>query len=228
MKLCNLGLVVQNTNQCTSSSIATTSHDVDLTSTGKPILNTRLSDLYSLTSSSQLGSDRTIDPKEKYNIINTNCLKSLVSSLACPVCFQTTISLKVSDKIGFANKLEVECSECILKVAETYTSEKVGSPFDINRRMVENFVSVGQGFSAMENSCMVTNVEVLSSNVFYKHASSMVKLAVEAGESNLEKAREYVRQVYRQLASESEPTPAHEPIDIAVSFDGTWHKRGHT
>lgn len=84
--------------------------------------------------------------------------------MACPVCFQTTIiSLKVSDKIGFVNKLEVECSECILKVAETYTSEKLGSTFDINRRMVKNFVSVGQGFSAIDNFCMVTNVDGLSS-----------------------------------------------------------------
>lgn len=48
----------------TSSSVATTSHYVGLTNTGKPILNTRLSDLYSLTTSSQLGSDPTIYPKE--------------------------------------------------------------------------------------------------------------------------------------------------------------------
>lgn len=73
--------------------------------------------------------------------------------------------------------------------------------------MVKNFVSVKQGFSVMENFCMVTNVEGLSSNAFCKHASSMAKLAVQAGESNLEKARERVGQVYRQLASESEPTP---------------------
>lgn len=110
----------------------------------------------------------------------------MISSLACPVCFQTTLSLKVSDKIGFANKLEVECSDC-MKVAETYTSEKVRNTFDVNRRMVKHFVSVGQGFSAMENFCVVTNVEGLSNNAFHKHASSMSKLTVQAGEANLEK-----------------------------------------
>lgn len=63
--------------------------------------------------------------------------------------------------------------------------------------MVKNLVSVERGFSAMEHVCMITNVDGLSSNTFYKHGSSMAKLAVQAGESNLEKARERVRQVYR-------------------------------
>lgn len=45
------------------------------------------------------------------------------------------------------------------------------------------------------------------------------------GEDNMEKARARVRQVYK----ETDCTISDDSvIDIGVSFDGSWHKRGHT
>lgn len=59
--------------------------------------------------------------------------------------------------------------------------------------------------------------------------SAISKSSKESGELNLVKAREGVRQVYRELDNESRPTTSNDTIgltDLAVSFDGTWHKRG--
>ena len=41
---------------------------------------------------------------------------------------------------------------------------------------------------------------------------------------NLLKGRERVRQAYIELDSSNAEKPI---IDISVSFDGTWHRRGH-
>lgn len=58
--------------QPSSSVVAISSHDIGLTNTGrpKPLLNTRLSDLYSLeTSQVDSYSDIGLQPDEKYNIM---------------------------------------------------------------------------------------------------------------------------------------------------------------
>lgn len=174
----------------------------------------------------KLDCSNDLDSIPTYSIVNTNSVKSLVKNLACPQCKELSLTLNVSNKIGFAQKFCVECSYCTT-VAETFTSDHNKQTFDVNRRVVKHFISNGQGFAALEKFCIVMNMGGMSSSTFSKYSKNLSQAAIEVGQINVEKARERVRQVYREL-DQSRPSGADEILDLAVSYDGSWHKRGHT
>lgn len=190
---------------------------------------TRLSDLEK--SLNVLENDRPIDMNRnecvQYGIVDFGCLNNLIENLACPKCKQLTLSTKVSHRFGLASKVEVECSSCDI-ISDFYTSKKIvdTNTFDVNYRMVSHFISNGQGYSAMEKLGIVLNMEIMSNSTFSKMTKSLSKSTIKSGQINLTSARERVRQTYAELDKYN--NDYDKPIDIAVSFDGTWHKRGHT
>ncbi len=54
---------------------------------------------------------------------------------------------------------------------------------------------------------------------------SVVSITVEKTERELVEAAHRLR---NEISKESEGTSENDTLDIAVSFDGTWAKRGHT
>lgn len=96
---------------------------------------------------------------------------------------------------------------------------------DINRRMAKAFLSISKGYAALEQFSMVMNMECMSKHLFHKCSVSVQKLGKVAGIESLAKARARVREYCRK---ESNELTKDSVIDLAVSFDGSWHKRGFT
>lgn len=116
-----------------------------------------------------------------------------------------------------------------MHVTDSFTSKITEKTFDVNKRIVKYFKSNGLGYSAMESFYMVMNMEGMSSSSFTKHADNISMATKQAGQINLVRARQRLRDVHHKYyVGKSTPSLESEVLDIAVSFDGSWHKRGHT
>ncbi len=155
--------------------------------------------------------------------------------LPCPTCFQThvlDVHLAEKEHCGFAVKITVVCTQCEHEILNMFSCQRIdGSsssrqPFDVNLRAVLAFRGIGSGFSSMNDWCGIMNFPNC--------------LAHKSYSSNQSKLREASMETFDRISKDSikSITAAYEAIgtkpdeqgvlDIAVSYDGTWQKRGHS
>ena len=167
-----------------------------------------------------------------YILVDTSVLSSLVCGLKCSVCgCENSLKIKVMDeKHGFCHKLNLQCSRCEKIMKTVYTSKRRNDSssrpsFDVNQRITQAFIGIGQGFSQLQQFAMTMNMDVINKSSFNDHTVVMQKATESAANSVLEDARYEVRKAYSDI---SVTTKEPEMLDISVSFDGTWMTRGHT
>ena len=175
--------------------------------------------------------DYCIEKCSNYVLVDVFQLKKLVQCFACPQCMNRSLDLELHCPNGYAAKMSVQCGMCEEISSSVYTSkrlEPVGAgtlgPFDVNKRITQAFIHIGKGHSALEQFSMVMNMNCLSNNVFYDHANSLQVATSGMVYTVLEEARCEVRKAYSDLAG-GEIT---SPLNISVSYDGSWLTRGHT
>ena len=132
--------------------------------------------------------------------------------------------------MGWACFLEVRCVSCNMPVLGTQTMTSRKTPlkgYDVNRRIVTAASANGIGFSQLCNFCgamdMPTPMHLKTWQHYQKAYSSS---ACSAASNHFQEAAQHVRKTYPETGL-GEPT-ADGRLDIAVSFDGSWHKRGRT
>ena len=81
------------------------------------------------------------------------------------------------------------------------------------------------GHAAIEQFSLGMNMNMLSHSSYYAHLPAMSKQAMGFSTTILEDARNLVR---FEHIKENPDLSDCSVIDISVSHDGTWHKRGHT
>lgn len=194
----------------------------------KACYSTRISDLATgLNGESELGLNLENCVAAEYKLVDIACLNELVSNLACPSCLECNLSISASKNNGFACELSIECKNC--PDIEIYTPNSKRLPgsksFDVNRKVVKAFMSNGERFAALDRFCMIMNMNNMSPNTFSKHNAEVSKSTVNIGKQNLAVARARVREVHKEGDSEVNEDSL---LDVCVSYDGTWHKRGHT
>lgn len=193
-------------------------------------INVRLQGLENALSSDSQNNHSKNPPK--YMIVDMNCLDDLVKNIPCVMCGNKTLLFDVSNIQGYACRLTMKCSMCGCENSSAMSSSRVTSdisqraPFDVNRRVVQSFSSLGKGRSAMEQFSGILNMNTLSRYSYNEHVKAIHSAGNSAIESSLEKIREEVKKENRKL-SEDEHSGG-DVVDIGVSFDGSWMKRGHT
>ena len=90
---------------------------------------------------------------------------------------------------------------------------------------MDGFSATGKGDSAMEQFSMIMGLPILSSSNYSAHINKLAEENKIIKEKVMEEAWEAVRQAHITVNPE---LIGQEIIDIGVSYDGTWHKRGHT
>jgi hypothetical protein len=65
----------------------------------------------------------------------------------------------------------------------------------------------------------------LQKEAFSRHSKVLTEDSVEFTDEILQLSVEEVKRANRELNGTTDP---QDIVDIAVSYDGTWHKRGHT
>jgi len=154
-------------------------------------------------------------------VVHLEMLANLFHNVVCGAC-HGPVSLR-QDNIasrGFSVCLRITCDICGI-VSSTYTSRtNDNNAPEVNKAMVASTLSVGLGHTTMSKICEVLGMASLTLKTHQKlvneiHSSSTLTLM-----NGLNHARDIVKQVHQ---------PDEEGFfNIPVSFDGTWHKRGHT
>ncbi|KAJ4438160.1 hypothetical protein ANN_14099 [Periplaneta americana] len=168
---------------------------------------------------------------EDYTLVHVNLWSELYKGVKCGECGMDSAKAELTEPSGFAFKVIVKCYNCNTVLNEMYTSPKVGNtestrpPFDVNRRMVNAFVTMGKGHSAMEQHCMAMGMAGLSSPSFNSHLIKQTEENKLVRQHVLRNAHSAVRRAHMEVDSSISDS---DVINIGVSYDGTWMKRGHT
>ena len=169
-----------------------------------------------------------------YFLAQEAALSSLIRDLLCPVCKMPGIVFEVNAKakIGFAASATLKCENCKKISNEGYLCQRIGQstsqnvPFDINMRAVLAFRGVGCGYSAMKEWGSIMDMPFIPSQDTYTRMHNKLEKAAKATFKSISQQSRNI------IANAHEKVGVHEDdqgiLDIAVSFDGTWQKRGHT
>lgn len=173
------------------------------------------------------------DNSPSYVIVNLKCLDELLHNISCDMCGNKTLAFHTRDFQGFACRISMKCTTCDGEKSSVLTSNRVvnsesstRAPFDINRRVVQAFTNIGRGHSAIEQFSAVLNVNSISLSSYNDHLKIITATNTTVAQNSMHAIREEVKTVYREKNITDDNR--NEPVDIAVSFDGSWHKRGHT
>jgi len=127
---------------------------------------------------------------------------------------------------GMKSALYMECSSCKVR---TYfdTSDTVndGKSNDVNRRAVFFALESGIGFNGLEKFSIVFNSPNLNRVAYYKQVQRILSAVTIETEKELQEAGIRLRHLLKSQDCRITDTSV---LDVAVSFDGTWAKRGHT
>ena len=130
--------------------------------------------------------------------------------------------------MGSSCLLEVKCTTCG-NVSNQETSEKTGTShtgFDVNRRIVASATASGMGFAQTKSFfCLMGMPQPMSENMWYFYKGMLNTKVTEAANEHLEEAVSQVRRVYADKGIGV--TDNDGVLDITVSVDGSWQKRGH-
>lgn len=165
-----------------------------------------------------------------YCLMDLNLLKGFLAGLPCKFCLGTNTDVTYSNISSFVVEIKIQCKECDQShgfvTSKSITDQSTKRNFsDINRRIVKTFSSLGKGHMAMETFCMGLNMPCMSHSIYDSHVVKVTNQVNLYTQESLKRARIEVIKAY----SEIEGSLDHEgPMNIAVSYDGSWQKRGFT
>ena len=169
---------------------------------------------------------------ETYFIAQQRCISMLISKLLCPYCGMSGVSFQLvpETKCGFAAKAKITCSNCDETSSTNFLFERVGNslsnnvPFDINVRATLAFRGIGCGFSSMKEwSGMMNMPYVLSQNSYIEHNNKLEQGSKKAFKQMTQDSTKAIFNAYSAIGVQPDDQGI---LDIAVSYDGAWQRRG--
>ena len=163
---------------------------------------------------------------EGYRLIDVQILENMICSLACPSCFEKDLFV-VEDPIkrkGLASHISIRCTCGYEK--EDYTSKVIVDnknsvrgmkPCEVNTRIVYALRTCGLGHAGLEKFCMIMNIPKPMTVVNFDAISNKVRDSVKViADFSMKNAADELQRDSSQL------------VDIGVTVDGTWQRRGYT
>ena len=171
--------------------------------------------------------------EECYLLVQKSIMLDFFSILLCPMCKQPGLTFATSSgKWGFATKARLACEVCDKVVKEDFLCERVGGsksqtdPFDVNLRATLAFRGIGCGHSAMKEWASTMNLAHVMSYDAYRTAHQKIADASRHTFQEIaSKSREAIVSAYNEIGEHPDENGI---LNIAVSFDGSWQKRGFT
>ena len=156
-----------------------------------------------------------------FRFVDISMLTEVFQMLLCPECKAGNISIEEeSMKMGFASTITVACEKEKCNFSASFcTSSKVGHSYEVNRRALLAARNIGVGHQGLTKFAAVMNMPQPMSKNAYRNATKTVhKAAKEIVTKSMSEAASQTKEFY------DEDEDGH--IDIGVSGDGTWRKRG--
>lgn len=159
-----------------------------------------------------------------YRFMDTEILSSIVSMLACPVCYFDSLALhkNIFKRNGLCSSLYIKCKKCQHKIDFT-TSNNVGKRYDVNIRSAYAFRSFGQSHAGLEKFTAIMNMpRPMTSKNYNKVISSLLQNTREVAEETMKDAISEIK----TKSPSSSGNGDEEISNIGISIDGAWTKRG--
>lgn len=163
-----------------------------------------------------------------FSIVHESAWVSLLQKVPCSECNTSNcLQIEVGKSFGYSIKLELICKNCKHSYGTTYSSTRMsgGGQFEINKKLVDAFLSIGKGHAALETFSMVLGMKSMDKKTFSKCLDNLSDNNFLMRENVLSTSRDLVRKAHMELNS---TLGVNDMLDITVSYDGTWQKRGHT
>eukprot|EP00795_Rhopilema_esculentum_P017497 gene17497-9115_t len=179
--------------------------------------------------------DCTVEkPEDCYIIVQKVAVNELIRSLLCPLCKNSGLIFDVENdnRCGFSANGVIFCPTCEIPVKANYLCERVGGdkspnkPFDVNIRATLAFRGIGCGYSAMKKWANTMNMPYALSRDAHVNAQNKVSEACcKVFQDISVQTRKAIEEAYCEVGV----YPDHQSVlNIGVSFDGSWQKRGFT
>lgn len=123
--------------------------------------------------------------------------------------------------------LSINCGACDESTPwqTSHNLTKKGKSFDVNWRADYHLLESESGYEGLSSFCAIMNMPCLSRAAYYKQVDTILEaLECEATEE-LKSAGQRLQEL---IMEENDISDCTAIIDAAVSFDGTWAKRGFT
>lgn len=131
-----------------------------------------------------------------YLLVDKDQLTAFVRTFPCPDCLSVgSVVLETLNVNGFANTFKIYCSECAYSSrfdTSARIQQKAKTPsFDVNRRMVQAFSSMGKGLRGIETFSMYMNMKSIQNKSYNAHKKALLLSATQSVEKiwNLRAAR---------------------------------------
>ena len=170
--------------------------------------------------------------EDSYLFVQHSCLQSLVGQLLCPSCKRPGVTAFVPDTAmqGFAAKYTLSCQNCKDSIDESFLCGRAGNssanvPFEINTRAMLAFRRIGCGFSQIKTWCGVMNMPYnISHDTYSNHVEKIHQASIATFEEITKDSLKAIQSAYKDPG---ELPDENGILDISVSFDGSWQRRGH-
>ena len=169
-----------------------------------------------------------------YLFAQKSCLDMFICHLMCPECSRKELCFEIqpSKACGFSNYAVLSCSACHFIIFKDYLCKRVGnssstrSPFEVNVLSTLAFRGIGCGFSAMKNwSGTMNMLNCLSQDSYHQNQLKVAEASKNTFEDISNKSVKVIFDAYSKLGVDPDEKGV---LDIGVTFDGSWQKRGHS
>jgi hypothetical protein len=130
-------------------------------------------------------------------------------------------------RAGLMSEFALECNSCneASNFSTSINAASQGRSHDINRRAVYHSVDTGSGYEGLASFCSIFNMPCISKPAYYKQVENIMGSLEEEAKEEMRQAGQRLRQL---ILAENPEQAAEDILDVAVTFDGTWAKRGFT
>uniref|UniRef100_A0A1B6CRJ9 Mutator-like transposase domain-containing protein n=1 Tax=Clastoptera arizonana TaxID=38151 RepID=A0A1B6CRJ9_9HEMI len=113
-------------------------------------------------------------------IMDMVILKKFLSGMPCKICLKYNTDVSVSPVIGFSQKNTITCNACFESYgfkssAKLENVSATKQPYDVNRRIIQTFSSMGKGHMALETFSIGMNMPCISHLAYDKHITNLSK-----------------------------------------------------
>lgn len=102
---------------------------------------------------------------------------------------------------------------------------KRGKSVDVNRRIVYHSIETGSGYEGLASFCSIMNMPCITKTAYYQRVETILDALEVEAKIDMKQAGQRLRQ---HILAENGGGDSDGVVDAAVSFDGTWAKRGFT
>ena len=149
-------------------------------------------------------------------------LQSALGSVVCKECSNGPIVLKEDfvRREGLCTKPFLFCESCSNPTSIEFSTAGESKALSINRKAVFASKCAGGSRSSLQMFCaMLDAPSPVSKNIYTQYNKEMCEISHLQAQESMKQARKEIRENYGATSSE-------DIIDVIVSCDGTWQKRG--